>query len=109
MPATASGQITGERMFRTLPSPQISTAARVTSRAIARPVIASQMMRACQGVGEGRVIGKLQTPNPKLQRNPKSQAANIPREVEAALGFGDWRFPGAWDLGLGAFSRKSQF
>jgi hypothetical protein len=46
---------------------------------------------------------KSQIPNPKFQGNPKHQASNT-TQVEVALGFGVWGFPGVWDFGFGIFT-----
>src|SRR5438309_301173 len=57
---------------------------------------------------EGRPARRLQTPNSKLQRNPKLQApkyqARRPKTLRRSFGFGFWSFFGAWNLVLGIFN-----
>src|SRR5947199_2230459 len=56
MPAIASGQRTGERTFKTRPSPQTNAHKIATSSAIEKAVSDAQTIRACFSVGGGKLI-----------------------------------------------------
>src|ERR1041385_7146476 len=60
-PATASGHSTGASKCNTLPNPQTTPARTVTSIAPASALDASQISRACQGVGGGKGISNLKS------------------------------------------------